>query len=204
MCSPQRLLLLLQDKDKELEELLQEIQCEKVPSLTVVPWVECILELETQVQILALSFSPSLQRLKQRQHPNSPSLWNLCVGICRHNFGAKRQRTVASVCRSRYLLAPQVEKEGAGAWQAKGSCLTGYHIQEGFSPKYYGVLAAKDLVLQRDPGTRARAGGLGTLLGSDCVRFREPITSSLRPSVLLLPMGRGWSQMLLASVNQGL
>lgn len=26
----QRLLLLLQDKDKEVEELLQEIQCEKV------------------------------------------------------------------------------------------------------------------------------------------------------------------------------
>ena len=32
-----RLLLLLQDKDKEVEELLQEIQCEKVPSLTVAP-----------------------------------------------------------------------------------------------------------------------------------------------------------------------
>lgn len=28
----QRLLLMLQDKDKEVEELLQEIQCEKVPS----------------------------------------------------------------------------------------------------------------------------------------------------------------------------
>ena len=37
VCSPQRLLLLLQDKDKEVEELLQEIQCEKVPSLTVAP-----------------------------------------------------------------------------------------------------------------------------------------------------------------------
>ena len=37
VCSPQRLLLLLQDKDKEVEELLQEIQCEKVPSPTVAP-----------------------------------------------------------------------------------------------------------------------------------------------------------------------
>lgn len=38
VCVPlQRLLLLLQEKDKELEELLQEIQCEKVPSLTLVP-----------------------------------------------------------------------------------------------------------------------------------------------------------------------
>lgn len=35
MCFLQRLLLLLQDKDKELEELLQEIQCEKVPSPAV-------------------------------------------------------------------------------------------------------------------------------------------------------------------------
>lgn len=34
MCSPQRLLLLLQDKDKELEELLQEIQCEKAQAKT--------------------------------------------------------------------------------------------------------------------------------------------------------------------------
>lgn len=106
------------------------------------------------------------------------------MGICRHSFGAKRQRTVASACRSRYPLAPQVGKVGAEARQSKGSGLIGYHVQEGFSPKYYGVLAAKELVLQRDPGTRARAGGLGTLLGSDCVRFHEPITSSLRPSVL--------------------
>ena len=37
VCSLQRLLLLLQDKDKEVEELLQEIQCEKVPSPTVAP-----------------------------------------------------------------------------------------------------------------------------------------------------------------------
>lgn len=46
VCSPQRLLLLLQDKDKEVEELLQEIQCEKVPSPTVAPPYgvgECIL-----------------------------------------------------------------------------------------------------------------------------------------------------------------
>lgn len=37
VCSPQRLLLLLQDKDKEVEELLREIQCEKVPSPTAAP-----------------------------------------------------------------------------------------------------------------------------------------------------------------------
>lgn len=37
VCSLQRLLLLLQDKDKEVEELLQEIQCEKVPSQQLLP-----------------------------------------------------------------------------------------------------------------------------------------------------------------------
>lgn len=43
VCSPQRLVLLLQDKDKELEELLQEIQCEKVPSLIVAPYWPVVL-----------------------------------------------------------------------------------------------------------------------------------------------------------------
>lgn len=38
-----RLVLLLQDKDKELEELLQEIQCEKVPSLIVAPYWPVVL-----------------------------------------------------------------------------------------------------------------------------------------------------------------
>lgn len=38
----QRLLLLLQDKDKEVEELLQEIQCEKVPCPALAPFDEPI------------------------------------------------------------------------------------------------------------------------------------------------------------------
>lgn len=79
--------------------------------------------METWVQILALSLSPSLQRLKQRQHPSSLSPWSPCEGICRHSFGAKRPRTVAYACRSRYLLAPQVGKMGAVAWQSKGGGL---------------------------------------------------------------------------------
>lgn len=70
-----------------------------------------------------LPLSLSLQRLKRRQHLSFRSPWRPCVGICRHSFGAKRQRIVASACRSRYLPAPQVGKGGGGAWHSKGSDL---------------------------------------------------------------------------------
>lgn len=178
MCSPQRLLLLLQDKDKELEELLQEIQCEKVPSLTVVPWVECILELETQVQILALSFSPSLQRLKQRQHPNSPSLWNLCVGICRHNFGAKRQRIVASACRSRYLLAPQVGKEGQGPGRPRVVAYQVITFRKAFPQSIMGYLLPKTLCFRE---TRGRGQEQEALVLSSAVTALGSASQSLHP-----------------------
>lgn len=126
VCSLQRLLLLLQDKDKEVEELLQEIQCEKVPSPMAAPprpaehsgWKA--LGLETGVQVLALELSPSPQRLKPRQHRSSPSPWSPCAGTCRHSFGAKRQRTVACACRSRCLRAHAREAGEAGEGGGRG------------------------------------------------------------------------------------
>lgn len=106
------------------------------------------------VQILALPLSLSLQRLKRSQHPSSLSLWNPCVGICRHSFGAKRQRTVAFVCRSRYLLTDPTGGEDGGQGPGNPGVV---HNQEGFAPEDYETAAAKELVLQRDSGTIARA-----------------------------------------------
>lgn len=62
----------------------------------------------------------------------------------------------------------------------------GCHIQEGFAPKDYGAAAAKELALQRDSGTMARAVDLevfSALPRSDWVGFHapEPVTSSLSP-----------------------
>ena len=94
-------------------------------------WVECALESQSWVQILALSLSLSLQRLKQRQHLSFPSPWRPCGGICKHSFGAKRQRTVACVCRSRYLLGPTNGKGRGrglavqGPWPGQGA-----HVQD--------------------------------------------------------------------------
>lgn len=159
-----------------MEELLQEIQCEKVPSLTVAPpyepgerasYVVRALELETRVQMPALSLSPSLQRLKQRQRPSSLNPWSPCVGICRHSSGAKRQRTVACACRLRYLLALQGGKEGPG----HGCPRVVSHTQEGFAPTVYGELAASVLLLRRDTGTVARTVDPG---GPGCPSLQRP------------------------------
>lgn len=70
------------------------------------------------------------------------------------------------------------------------------HNQEGFAPEDYEAAAAKELVLQRDSGTMARAVDLqvlGVLPSSDWVGLHapEPVTSSLRPSVLLNTHGDG-------------
>lgn len=139
---------------------------------------ECVLEPETWVQMLALSLSPSLQRLKQRPHRSFRNPWSPCVGICRPSSGARRQRTVACACRSRYLPTPQVGQEGLG----RGSPRAVGPTQEGFAPTVYGALAASALGLWRDSGTVARVVGpgvaqalpLGALPCSDQVGCLDP------------------------------
>lgn len=99
--------------------------------------------------------------------------------------------------------SPSRGGEGSG-----GRCLAvqgwlpgqAYHTQEGFALKDYGAAATSALVLQGDAGTVAKAMDLEVLSAlprSGWIDFHapKPITSSLRPSVLLTTHGEeGWSQ----------
>lgn len=128
-------------------------------------WIQCALELEAWVQILALSFSICPKAQAKTASELSKSMESM-RGHLQAQLRCKEAENSRLCMQIKVPASPSRGGEGSG-----GRCLAvqgrlsgqAYHTQEGFAPKDYGAAATKALVLQGDSGTVARAVDLEVL-----------------------------------------